>query len=118
MAHQPHRALFTLLGFVIWGDLGPTTIYKNRKKKVVVFPKTWPKEPPSPAQTIQRDQFRNAAAAWRSLSSLWRAQWELATRRASLCMTGYDLFVHWHLLHDDTAIETLERQTGTALLPP
>jgi hypothetical protein len=118
MPHQQQARLFASLGFVIWGDLGPTTIYRNKKRKVVFFAKTWPHKPPSEAQTIQRQRFIDAAAAWHLLSASARATWELATRRASLCATGYDLFTHWHITNDNAAIHTLERQTRTTLLPP
>lgn len=118
MPHQTLDHLFTCLGFVIWGDLGPTTIYRNHKGKVVFFAKTWPHKPASPAQTVQRQKFIDAAAAWQNLARNARAQWNLATRRASLCCHGYDLYVHWHLTHDDATIRTLERQTGTQMLSP
>jgi len=118
MPHQNPRALFTCLGFVIWGDLGPTTIYRNKQGKVVFFDKTWPHKPPSPAQVDQRARITAAAAAWQTLTPAARSNWERATRKASLCCHGYDLFVHWTLTKDDAAIETLERQTGFPLLPP
>jgi hypothetical protein len=118
MAHQTLDHLYTCLGFVIWGDLGPTTIYRNKRGLVVFFDKTWPDKPASPAQTVQRQKFIDAAAAWQNLLAAQRRQWETATRRASLCMNGYDLFVHWSLTNDADAIHTLERQTGTLLLSP
>lgn len=117
MPHQNIGRLYTCLGFVIWGDLGPTTIYRNHRGKVVFFPKTWPDKPASEAQAIQRQRFVDAAAAWRNLSQSSHRNWETATRRASLCMNGIDLFTHWFLKGDDAAIETLERQTKTTLLP-
>jgi len=118
MAHQTPSHLFTVLGFVIWGDLGALTIYRNKRGLVVWFKKTWPDKPPSPAQTIQRQKIIDAAAAWQSLSADSRVQWERASRRASLCATGYDIFVSWKLTGDDAAITTLQRQTDTVLLPP
>lgn len=118
MAKQPLTNLYSVFGFLIWGDLGPVTMYRNKKGRIVAFSKTWPKKPASPEQQIQRQRFTDAAAAWRALTAAARQQWELATRRASLCMHGYDLFVHWHTSQDDEAIQTLQRQTGTTLLPP
>jgi len=118
MAHQPSRALLSILGTVAWGDLGPLTMYRSKRKKLVAFAKTWPTGDPSPEQTKLRDAFRAAAIAWQALTDAARAQWELATKRASLCMHGYDLWVHWRLIGDDHAIEALERITGTTLLPP
>lgn len=118
MAHQPPQNLLAYIGFLVWGDIGPLTLYKNRQKKLVAFKKTWPEGPASPAQTALRDAFRAAAAAWQALTNAQRAQWELATKRTSLCMHGYDLFVHHQIVHDDDAIRTVARQSGTTLLPP
>jgi hypothetical protein len=116
MAHQQHT-LYTVLGSVIWGDLGPVTIYRDKQGKVVAYAKTYPAKPPSPAQIAQRQAISDAAAAWQSLTPENRAQWELASRRGSLCLNGYALFVHWTLTQDTQAIRTLERQTHTTLIP-
>lgn len=117
MAHQTARSLVSIFGWVIWGDLGQLTIYRNRKAKMVAFTKTWPKAETSALQETQRARFTAAAAAWQALTPETRAQWHLATRRASLCAHGYDLWVHWHTIGDEAAIRTLERQTSTTLLP-
>jgi len=114
--HQPPQNLLAWIGFVTWGDLHDVTIYRNKKGKVVMFSKTWPKKPPSPEQIEWRTKYTNAAALWRALPPTARHQWHLATRRASLTMTGYNLFVHYVITHDEKAIRTLERQTGTTLL--
>lgn len=118
MAHHPKRSLYTVLGLVAWGDLGPLTIYRSKRGQVVAFAKTWPHKPPSEAQTAQRQKFTDAAAAWQAFTADQRAQWETASRRASLCCSGYCLYVHWHLTADTKAIRTIERHTRTTLLPP
>lgn len=118
MAQQTPQRLFTVLGLVAWGDLGPTTIYKSKRGKIVAFAKTYPAKPPSPKQQAQRDKLTAAAQQWQALTNAARNQWELASTRASLCMHGYDLWQHWKLTADDSAIRTLERQTHTSLLPP
>jgi len=118
MAHQPSRALLSVLGVVVWGDIGPLTLYRSKQGNLVAFKKTWPKEPASPEQKILRDKFVAAAAAWKALTNHQRAQWELATNRTSLCMHGYNLFVHHQLVADDQAIRAIERQSDTTLLPP
>jgi len=118
MAHQPQENLFSMLGTVIYGDIGPLTLYKNMNGKIVAFKKTWPKEVPSPLQLAQRQLFRDAAAAWRALTPAQKAEWESATLRASLRVHGYDLWVHHQLAHDDAAIQALQRQTETQLIPP
>jgi hypothetical protein len=117
MARQTPQHLFTFLGWVAWGDFGPTTVYRNRKGKVVFYAKTWPKDPDSQKQAYQRDRFRAAAAAWQELPPTTHAQWDLACRRGSLCCNGYALFVHYHTLADTRGIRTIERQTHTTLLP-
>lgn len=118
MAHQLPNALLCLLGSIVWGDIGALTLYKDKQGKVVTFSKTWPKKPPSPGQTVLRNKMRAAAAAWRVLGAEKRQQWELATLRASLCMCGYALFVHHQFEHDDEAIQAIQRQTRTSLIPP
>ena len=116
MAHQPARALYSVLGWVVWGDLGPVTLYRDHQGKIVSYAKTWPADPASDAQLAQRARYTAAAAAWQALTPPQRRQWELATRRGSLCLGGYALYVHWSTTHDDKAIHTLERQTHTTLL--
>ena len=117
MASTTTRRLFSLLGLVAWGDLGHLTIYKRKDGRLVIFKKTWPDKPPTGDQLDQRSRYSCAALAWRALSPESRASWATAARRASLCCTGYNLFLHWQLSNDDSAIATLERQTNTSLLP-
>jgi hypothetical protein len=118
MAHQPDTDLFSLLGFVIWGDLGDNTIYRDKRGRIVAFAKTWPHKQPSPSQLEQRQRFTDAATAWQALTPQQRLQWNTAAPRACLCAHGYDVFVHWHLTQDHRAIQTLQHQTSTNLLPP
>lgn len=117
MPVQPRPSLFNLFGLVAWGDLGPLTMYRRPDGRLVIFSKTWPDKPPSPAQAAQRTLFSAAATAWRALNASQRAQWAAAAARSSLCMTGYNLFLHWALTGDDLAIRTIQRQTRTTLLP-
>jgi len=118
MPKQPPENLFSILGTVLWGDLADLTMYKNKNKKIIAFAKTWPDKPASPQQTFLRHRFRNAAKAWQLLTPAQKAQWNLATRRASLCMGGYALFVHHQVVGDDKAIQAVQRQTHTILLTP
>ncbi len=117
MAQQAPTRLFNVLGFAIWGDLHPLTMYKSHRGNMIWFAKTWPKKPPSPLQLNQREAFRDAVDAWNQLPANARNQWRTAAARASLCATGFNLWMHWQLTGDDQAIATLERQTGTTLLP-
>lgn len=117
MPHQTLQRLYTWLGLVAWGDIAEITIYKDKQGKMVWFPKTYPDKPPSDDQVFQRALMTAGAAAWQALPPTDQAQWHLAARRASLVMHGYDLFQHWFLTRDTSAIRTLERQTRTNLLP-
>jgi len=117
MAHQPPNKLLSFLGYVYWGDIAELTLYCSKRGRIVFFKKTYPKKPASPLQQAQRDRLTAAAVAWRALTEDQRKEWNLATRRASLTMHGYDLFVHWQLIHDDKAIEAVQRQTKTNLIP-
>ena len=117
MAFQPKERLMSYCGLIAWGDVGDLTIYRSRQKRMIVFTKTWPKKPPSDDQVTQRAKMTAAAVAWQALTPAGRAQWELASKRASLCMNGYQLFQHWQLTGDTKAMETLERQTRTDLVP-
>lgn len=115
MARQAPRSLFTVLGLVIWGDFADLTMYKATAGHLVVFRKTWPDKPASDKQLSWRAEWSAAAAAWNQLPSPAQHQWELASRRASLCATGYNLFLFFTLSPDALALATLERQTKTQL---
>jgi hypothetical protein len=116
MAQQPQQRLFSLFGIVIWGDFGPFTIYRSRYKNIVFFPKTYPKKPPSEAQAAQRERFKNALTRWNQLQKHQKTQWNLAARRAYLCMTGYNLWQYHELTKRTDIIRTIERNTRTHLL--
>lgn len=47
MAHQLAQ-LLNYLGFVTWGDLGPLTLYRNKRGRMVFYPKAPPTSPPPP----------------------------------------------------------------------
>lgn len=117
MAFQPKERLMSMCGLIAWGDIGELTMYKSRRNSVIVFTKTWPKKPPSPGQVTQRAKVIAGAQAWQAITPADRAQWELASKRASLCMNGYHAFMHFQLTPDAPALATLERQTRTDLTP-
>jgi hypothetical protein len=115
MFDTPDKRTISVLGLVIWGDLGDLTIYRARSGKVVTFTKTWPKCPPSPAQQQHRARWLLAIHDWGRLTNDQREQWKLAAARASLCATGYNAFIHFHMSPDAQSLATLARQTGTTL---
>lgn len=112
--------LFLYLGFGAQGDLGPWTTYTSKAMGphgIVIFAKAWLKDPTSPRQKAHRNRVRAAATAWKALSAQQRTDWERTTKTLSLRLTGYNLFVHWHMVRDTSNILTLERQSGIQLLP-
>lgn len=116
MAIKLHN-LLSILGFVTWGDIGPLTCYRNKRGALVFYAKAPPTSPASPLQLIYRNKWRAAAIAWNALSPDVRARWELASKRASLRITGYNLWIYYHTTGDAQAIETVEGITGLDLLP-
>lgn len=116
MAFEPRPGLLSLLGLVAWGDIGELTCYKSKRKKIVWLFKTYPEKPASPLQLERRAAWSAAAAEWQTLTKAQKHQWDLAARRASLCLHGFNLWMHWKITADETAIRTLERQTHTTLL--
>ena len=115
MAHQTHNALLSCFGFVIWGDWGPLTLYRDHQGKIVAYAKTWPQKAPSADQVTRRNLFRAAALAWNALPAAKRSDWTLAAHRVSLCATGYNLWVWWQLTPDPAALATIARQTAVTL---
>ncbi len=107
---------YRFLGWNTQGDLGPYTLYTDRRQSLVIFLKAPPRTPPSWRQKAQRNRFRQAASLWNALSPDRRKAWQLATDRAHLALTGYDLFIYFTLKNDRPAIQTIERQTHVKLL--
>lgn len=106
---------WTYLGLKIQGDLGPFTCYTNKRGRVVWFLKAPPKEPPTWMQTLQRNIFSYVGWAWAALTPPQREQWELVAKKASLRITGYNLFSYWAITDDEPTIRTIEQQTGMLL---
>lgn len=111
MAFQPQPKLFNVMGFNATGDLGGFTLYTNKKGKLVWFIKAPPTTPPTYYQDIKRNYFRRAAAAWARMPDELKKRWEQVTKRLSLRLTGYDLWVFWYTCSDDLALRTLQRQS-------
>lgn len=117
MPVQPNEDLFSLWGTVIWGDFAELTLYRRPDGRVVTFAKTYPDKPPTPDQLAQRQLIIDAAAAWQALPQNKKDAWQAMARQASLCMHGYDLYVHYNIKQDTAVIETLQCQTGVTVLP-
>ncbi len=108
-----------LLGFRVSGDMAGLTYFQTRRRKLVAYPATSPKEPPTPAQQIQRARFRQAVAAWVAAPITTKRAYESVSLAASLCATGHDLWVHLSFTQNASEILDLEHRTGIPLpMPP
>lgn len=112
---QTKTRLLHLMGLITWGDIDHLTMYKNKRRQVVVFSKTRPEKPPSPLQTHYRTLFRAAIADWNNLPPGERAPWHVAVRRCSLPLTGFNLYLAFKLSPDPAGLATIERQSRTTL---
>lgn len=106
------------MGTTVSGDLGDYTIYTDRYGRKVAYPRSPPTKPPSESQVIQRARFAAAIADWIALAEDTRFDWERASLRSSICMTGHNLYIHFALVRHDRVRQTLERQTGLTLPAP
>lgn len=113
------RAMFSLLGHTISGDLGDMTIWRTRRGRIVSYPRTVPGTVPSPPQQNHRAHFRESAARWKLLPAQARADYEAVSLRLSLPMTGYNIWIRWTFAGSKREAQTLMHQTGITLsLPP
>lgn len=106
------------MGVLTNGDFGPYTFYTSKRKNLVIFLKTWPKDPATYHQKLNRDRWRHAAVRWRGLDNSTRAKWKLLARRANLTISGYNLFLHYVTGKGTAAVETCQRVTGIDVITP
>lgn len=102
-------SIFQFLGVNTNGDLGPYTFYTSHRHRLVVFPKTWPKDPATYHQTLYRNRWRHAALRWQQLTPETRRDWETMAKRAHCTVSGYNLFVFYILGKGTKVIETIQR---------
>ena len=103
--------IFTFWGWNPTGDFGPWTCYTAKNKKPVMFIKAPPTEPPTDRQTYQRESWRTFARMWKLLPKHNRDLWELATKRAHLFITGYNLYIWWKTTRDLPTLNSIIRQS-------
>lgn len=107
------------LGLMISGDVDGVTIYTDRHGRKVSYKKAPPLKPASVLQALQRGRFRDAMTNWRNSTPAVKADWENASLRLALCMTGLNLWLHFSLKGRAAALTTLSLQSGITLsMPP
>lgn len=109
--------VFTAWGWNPTGDWGPLTIYTAKNKKPVLFLKAPPKVPASIRQAFVRGKMTIIAQCWSTLPQADKDNWEAASKKARLRMTGYGLFQWFHWRGDPKTLATIERQSGQTLTP-
>jgi hypothetical protein len=107
-----------LIGIAAAGDCGDLTMYTDRFGQKVWFPKSPPKDPPSPAQASLRAAFKSAQQSYMALSAAQKKTLEDACRRTSIPMTGQNLWIHTIMKLDKDAYLTIQRQSGLTLPTP
>lgn len=115
MAVQTPTAVHQFLGLVMWGDLGPLTMYRSGQGRLVIFKKTWPDTPPTPPQVAARESMTTCGRSWQGLTPAMKAGWRMVARRLSLAASGYNLWVSWRFKQDVEKLLTLMRQSGVVV---
>ncbi len=108
--------IWQLIGVVTNGDFGPYTFYTSRRGKLVMFLKTWPHDPATYHQKLNRDKWRHAATRWRGLDQSTRDDWSELAKRANLTISGFNLYMHYITGKGTQTVETCQRQTGLDVL--
>jgi hypothetical protein len=104
-----------LIGIRPTGDVGPFTLYTNRKGKLICFLKTRPAKPLTARQRANMRKFEAIASVWRSMEPAQRADWSLAAKRAGLTITAYNLFIYSQMQPDSSTLLTVQNQSGICL---
>lgn len=104
-----------MLGWRPSGDIGPDTVYTSTRGEIVWFPRAPPLNPPTQSQTNQRKEMTRAAKAWRTLTPAQRENWEAATHRCSLKLTGYNLYCFASITGNLEVIATIAHQARLVL---
>jgi hypothetical protein len=110
--------LLSWCGIDLAGDIGPLTVYTNRNRKLVAFPRSPPKEPPTPSQVRQRNRLSLAVQRWHLLPQATRDAWTGLATAIAIVMSGYNLYIGLSLNPDDDALATACNKTGIQVTPP
>jgi hypothetical protein len=113
------KALLSMLGIVVTGDLGPLTVYTTRRGRKVSYPRSPPTCPPTQSQLHQRARFADAQAAWARLDAQTKASWEQICLRLSMCATGQNAYMSMALTPNNAGLmDAISRSGITVPTPP
>lgn len=108
-------APFSLLGFLLQGDVGGFTIYTKPKHRIVIYDAAPPKVPASLLQRHQRNRWWCDLLTWRRLSPAERDAWTRVARLANLRVSGLNLFIHTRSNTNSGTAATLSRRFSIPL---
>lgn len=108
----------SILGLIVSGDCSGETIYTDRHGRKIHFPIAPPKEPPTQMQVDVRTRFKSAQQEYMALAPIDKEDWELLTKRASMCMTGQNLFISVAMKRNQGILDTIMQQTGVTVVSP
>lgn len=111
-------SIWQYFGLVTNGDLGPYTFYRSKRGRLVVFLKTWPADPATYHQQINRNRWRHAATRWRGLGADTRKLWKILATAANLSISGYNLYMHYITGHGTETVKTCQRLTNIDVITP
>lgn len=111
-------SIWQYLGYLTNGDMGPYTFYTSHRKRLVVFLKTWPKDPATYHQKLNRDRWRHAAIRWHGMPQETRDLWKELGMKAHLTISGYNLFIHYMMGKGTGAVLTCQALTGIDVITP
>lgn len=111
-------SMWQFLGSNTNGDCGPYTFYTSRRKKLVIFLKTWPKDPATYHQKLNRDRWRHAAVRWRALTPQTQTAWKTLGLRANLTISGYNLFIHYMMGKGTETVHACQRIAKLDVITP
>lgn len=89
--------------------------YTSRRGKHIAYAPPPITQPPTPEQIECRDRFRKAMKAYKALTQGERQSLEIAARRASLSLSGLNVWISAYTCKGQTALDALSQQTGIAL---
>jgi hypothetical protein len=112
MPKQPASGM--ILGLQVTGDLAGVTYVQLRQNRRTSYAKTYPSKTPSQLQEYRRTRFKNAMAAYKSLSAENKSTLEEITNHYKMCMTGHNLFLSCYLTGQ---MKWLEEYAAGADLP-
>jgi hypothetical protein len=103
------------LGLYPAGDLGELTLYTDRDRQVVCYPRAPPTRPPTFMQQRQRRIWSAAAESWRTEPAEIKTNWDKLCRRNGIPLSGHQLYMRLKTTIQRESLTVLAARAGIAL---